>query len=148
MQAQILNLFNGLQEELGITYLLVSHDLAVIGHMCDEVAIMYAGKFVEKGTFKEIFYSPNHPYTAALLGSAHLVGPSELEERFVLRGEMPSPRNPPSGCTLHPRCPFATQVCKESYPDLVGVGRGHLVACHNKDAVVAALGGQTDKSSG
>jgi oligopeptide/dipeptide ABC transporter ATP-binding protein len=148
VQAQILNLFNELQRELGITYLLVSHDLAVIGHMCDEVAIMYAGKFVETGTFKEIFYSPTHPYTAALLGSAHMVGPQELEERFVLRGEMPSPRNPPGGCTLHPRCPFATQVCSERYPDLVDVRGGHLVACHKKDAVVAALNAKARQPAG
>ncbi len=142
VQAQILNLFNELQRELGITYVLVSHDLSVIGHMCDQVAIMYAGKFVESGSYREVFYSANHPYTAALLGSAHMVGPPEKEEQFVLRGEMPSPRNPPSGCTLHPRCPFATQVCKESYPEVVDVGGGHLAACHNKDAVVAALKAQ------
>jgi oligopeptide/dipeptide ABC transporter ATP-binding protein len=139
VQAQILNLFNELQRELGITYLLVSHDLSVIGHMCDQVAIMYAGKFVETGSYREVFYSANHPYTAALLGSTHLVGPPEVEERFVLRGEMPSPRNPPSGCTLHPRCPFVTQVCKESYPEVVNVGRGHLAACYNRGAVVEAL---------
>jgi len=139
VQAQILNLFNELQRELGITYLLVSHDLSVIGHMCDQVAIMYAGKFVETGSYKQIFYAANHPYTAALLGSTHMIGPSEAEERFVLRGEMPSPRNPPSGCTLHPRCPFATQVCRETYPEVADVGGGHLAACHNREAVVAAL---------
>lgn len=139
VQAQILNLFNELQQELGITYVLVSHDLSVIGHMCDQVAIMYAGKFVESGSYKEIFYAARHPYTAALLGSAHLVSPPEREERFVLRGEMPSPRNPPSGCTLHPRCPFATQVCKESYPGVVHVSDGHQVACHNRERVVEAL---------
>jgi oligopeptide/dipeptide ABC transporter ATP-binding protein len=145
VQAQILNLFNELQKELGITYLLVSHDLSVIGHMCDQVAIMYAGKFVETGSFREVFYSAIHPYAAALLGSAHLVGSPELEERFVLRGEMPSARNPPSGCTLHPRCPFATQACKEMYPELVDVGGGHLAACHNKESVVAALNAQPEQ---
>lgn len=139
VQAQILNLFNELQRELEITYVLVSHDLSVIGHVCDQVAIMYAGKFVEAGSYNEVFYSAHHPYTAALLGSAHLVGPVEKEERFVLRGEMPSPRNPPSGCTLHPRCPFATQICKDRYPDVVDVGGGHLAACHNMAAVVGAL---------
>ena len=142
VQAQILNLFNELQKELGITYVLVSHDLSVIGHMCDQVAIMYAGKFVETGSYREVFYAAHHPYTAALLGSAHLVGPPEKEERFVLRGEMPSPRNPPSGCTLHPRCPFATQVCKESYPEVVHVGGSHDAACHNRERIVAALSDQ------
>ncbi len=147
VQAQILNLFNELQRELGITYLLVSHDLSVIGHMCDRIAIMYAGKFVETGSFREVFYSARHPYTAALLGAAHLAGPPENEEQFVLRGEMPSPRNPPSGCTLHPRCPFATQVCSESYPEMVDVGGGHFAACHNKQAVVAALSSQATKQT-
>lgn len=139
VQAQILNLFNELQRELGITYVLVSHDLSVIGHMCDRVAIMYAGKFVETGSYRDVFYSARHPYTAALLGSAHLVGQPGMEEQFVLKGEMPSPRNPPSGCTLHPRCPFVTRTCKERYPDVEDVGEGHLAACHNKEAVVAAL---------
>jgi len=148
VQAQILNLFNELQKELGITYVLVSHDLSVIGHMCDQVAIMYAGKFVETGSYGEIFYSAHHPYTAALLGSAHMVGPPENEEQFVLRGEMPSPRNPPSGCTLHPRCPFATGVCSETYPAMVDVGGGHFAACHNKQAVVAALSARVPQQSG
>ena len=140
IQAQILNLFNSIQRELGITYLLVSHDLSVIGHMCDRIAVMYAGKIVETGTFEEVFFEPQHPYTAALLGSAHLLGGGELEEKFILRGEMPSPRNPPSGCTLHPRCPFATEVCKTEYPPLTEVGEGHLVACHNRQDVRRVLG--------
>jgi len=135
IQAQILNLFNGLQKELGITYLLVSHDLSVIGHMCDRIGVMYAGKIVEAGSFVEIFNEPQHPYTAALLGSAHLLRNPHLEERFVLRGEMPSPRNPPPGCTLHPRCPFATDVCKVEYPPLTEVAEGHVVACHNRREV-------------
>ncbi len=132
VQAQILNLFNQLQRELGIAYLLVSHDLSVVGHMCDRLAVMYAGRIVETGTYDELFYSPRHPYTAALLGSARLL---KNPERFELGGDMPSPRNPPKGCTLHPRCPFATQVCKERYPDLVNVGKEHRVACHNQDSV-------------
>jgi oligopeptide/dipeptide ABC transporter ATP-binding protein len=118
VQAQILNLFNELQRDLGMTYLLVSHDLAVIGHMSDQVAIMYAGKFVEKASFREVFYSLGHPYTGALLGFAHLLGRLELEEKFTLKGEMPSPRNPPPGCTLHPRCPFASEICRREYPPL------------------------------
>jgi len=143
IQAQILNLFNGLQRELGITFLLVSHDLSVIGHMCDRIAVMYAGKIVETGTFEEVFFDPQHPYTAALLASAHLLRRPELEERFILRGEMPSPRRPPPGCTLHPRCPFATEVCKIEYPPLAEVGEGHLVACHNRQDVRRVLGAIT-----
>jgi len=139
VQAQVLNVFNQLQDELGITYLIVSHDLSVIGHMCDEVAIMYAGKFVETGSYKDIFYSAHHPYTAALLGSAHMLGDSGLEERFELRGDMPSLRNPPSGCTLNPRCQFASDVCRTRYPSMEDVESGHVVACHNKEQMREAM---------
>ncbi|MDV3244643.1 MAG: ABC transporter ATP-binding protein [Nitrososphaerales archaeon] len=145
IQAQILNLFNQLQRELGITYLLVSHDLSVVGHMCDRIAVMYAGRIVETGTYEELFYSPSHPYTAALLGSARMM---KNAERFVLGGDMPSPRNPPKGCTLHPRCPFVTQVCRERYPELVDVGGGHKTACHNRDAVLAEVRGKAVESIG
>jgi peptide/nickel transport system ATP-binding protein/oligopeptide transport system ATP-binding protein len=138
VQAQVLNVFNDLQEEMGITYLIVSHDLSVIGHMCDQVAIMYAGRFVETGSFTEVFYSANHPYTAALLGSAHMTGGAEFEERFELRGDIPSPRNPPPGCTLHPRCQFASQVCRETYPLLEEVSPGHQASCHNRSQLVSA----------
>ncbi len=142
VQAQILNLFNELQRDLRITYLLVSHDLSVIGHMSDQVAIMYAGKFVEKAAFSEVFYSLGHPYTGALLGSAHLLGSFELEERFTLRGEMPSPRNPPPGCTLHPRCPFASEICKREYPATKVDENGHATACHHSDQVNRAMQGE------
>jgi len=139
VQAQVLNLFNKLQSELAITYLLVSHDLSVIGHMCDRVAVMYAGKVVEEGTFDDVFYSPRHPYTGALLGSAHYLASAGVESKFVLRGEMPSPRNPPPGCTLNPRCPFATDICREAYPPLEG--EVHRAACYHKDEVAASLAG-------
>jgi oligopeptide/dipeptide ABC transporter ATP-binding protein len=138
VQAQILNMFNELQEKLGVTYIIVSHDLSVIGHMCDEVAIMYAGRFVETGTYKDVFYSPHHPYTAALLGSAHRTSSPQGEERFVLGGDIPSPRNPPTGCMLNPRCPFVDSICRVEYPKLIDVGGGHLASCHNSDALVKA----------
>lgn len=138
VQAQVLNLFNKLQRDLGITYVLVSHDLSVIGHMCDRVAVMYAGRVVEAGSFEDVFYSPRQPYTGALLGSAHYLAGPEAESRFVLRGEMPSPKSPPPGCSLNPRCPFATDVCRQSYPTLEGAG-GHVAACHHKDEVGRAL---------
>jgi oligopeptide transport system ATP-binding protein len=140
MQAQVLNLFNQLQREMKITYLLVSHDLSVIGHMCDSIAVMYAGRIVEMGTYDQLFYEPSHPYTAALLASAHFLPDGGREERFVLRGEMPSARNPPPGCTLHPRCPFATEVCGAEYPPLESLGGGHHAACHNRKRVAEALG--------
>jgi oligopeptide/dipeptide ABC transporter ATP-binding protein len=138
VQAQVLNIFNELQKDLGVTYVIVSHDLSVIGHMCDEVAIMYAGKFVEVGTYKEVFYEAAHPYTAALLASAHMMGDPSAEARFGLRNLIASPRNLPAGCTLNPRCPFASQVCRETYPKMVDIGSGHLVACHNKEQLTAA----------
>jgi oligopeptide/dipeptide ABC transporter ATP-binding protein len=137
VQAQVLNVFNELQEELGIAYVIVSHDLSVIGHMCDQVAIMYAGRFVETGTFKDVFYSANHPYTAALLESSHMIQGSGLE-RFELKGDIPSLRSPPPGCTLNPRCPFVSQVCRDEYPPTVDVEKDHFVACHNREALVAA----------
>jgi oligopeptide/dipeptide ABC transporter ATP-binding protein len=139
MQAQVLNLFNELQREMKITYLLVSHDLSVIGHMCDSMAVMYAGRIVEIGSYDQLFYEPSHPYTLALLASARFLPEGVNGDKFTLRGEMPSPRNPPAGCTLHPRCPFATDVCHVNYPDLEALGNGHFVACHNKKNVTEAL---------
>jgi oligopeptide/dipeptide ABC transporter ATP-binding protein len=138
VQAQVLNLFNRLQRDLGITYLLVSHDLSVIGHMCDRVAIMYSGRVSEEGTFEDVFYSPRHPYTEALLSSAHYLPSPEAEARFAPRGEMPSQRKPPPGCTYHPRCPFATDICKQDYPSLENDG-GHRVACYHRAEASRAL---------
>ena len=143
VQAQVLNLFNKLQSELGITYVLVSHDLSVIGLMCDRVAVMYAGRVVEEGSFDEVFYSPLHPYTGALLGSAHYLPGRTAESRFALGGEMPSPKNPPPGCTLNPRCLFVTDVCRGAYPPLEGE-YGHVASCYHKDAVRGALAGRTE----
>jgi oligopeptide/dipeptide ABC transporter ATP-binding protein len=139
VQAQVLNLFGKLQSELGVTYVFVSHDLSVIGHMCDRVAVMYAGRVVEAGTFEDVFYSPRHPYTCALLASARYLG-RDAEAKFVLGGEMPSLRSPPPGCTLNPRCPFASDVCRKEYPPLEGKG-GHLVACYHSEEVANAARG-------
>lgn len=139
VQAQVLNLFSKLQKELGISYLLVSHDLSVVGHMCDSVAIMYAGKVVETGSFEDVFYSPRHPYTGALLGSAHYLPSEETERRFTLVGEMPSPKNPPKGCTLNPRCPFVSDQCRLEYPPLREKG-AHYTACYHEDEVASAIG--------
>ena len=138
IQAQVLNLFNRLQRELGISYLLVSHDLSVVGHVCDRVAIMYRGKIAEEGSFDDVFYSTSHPYTGALMASAHYLRSKEAEERFTPRGEMPSQRNPPPGCTYHPRCSFATDVCKGASPPLEESG-GHRVACYHRAEAARAM---------
>jgi len=138
VQAQVLNVFNDLQDRLGVTYVIVSHDLSVIGHMCDDVAVMYAGRFVELGTYDDVFYSPSHPYTAALLASAHMLGDVESEKRFALTSAVTSPRNLPTGCYLHPRCPFASDVCKETYPPMVDLGSGHQASCHNKEKLLSS----------
>jgi oligopeptide/dipeptide ABC transporter ATP-binding protein len=135
IQAQMLNLFNKIQEEHNITYILVSHDLSVIGHMCDEIAIMYAGRIVEFGTFDDIFYNPKHPYTLALLSSSRIPGYEGLEKEVELRGEIPSPRNPPRGCTLHPRCPFASSICKGTYPEPFFLSERHFATCYNINKV-------------
>lgn len=141
VQAQVLNVFNSLQADLGVAYIIVSHDLSVIGHMCDEVAIMYAGRFVESGIYGDVFYAPEHPYTAALLASSHMMADPRLEQGFALGHELPNPKKLPKGCTLNPRCPFASQICREEYPPTVDVGSGHLAACHNKERLVAARPG-------
>lgn len=127
VQAQILNLFNSLQDEYGVTYILVSHDLSVIGHMCDDIAIMYAGKIVECGRYDEIFYNPKHPYTLALLASSGFLD----KENLNLEGEPPSPRRLPSGCTFHPRCKFKSEICERAYPEYVKITDSHISACHN-----------------
>ncbi len=131
VQAKILNLLNRLKEELGLTYLFISHDLNVIRHISDGVGVMYLGKLVEKGTNEEIFSRPLHPYTAALLTASPRPDPrSRNRKRFFLAGEVPSAINPPSGCRFHPRCPFAKPMCSSQEPPLEDAGNGHLVACH------------------
>lgn len=120
IQAQILNLLKDLQEKLGLTYVFISHDLSVIEYFCDRVAVMYLGKIVEIGTREEIFNSPKHPYTQALLSAIPRVGEGKKQMKKSLSGEVPSPINPPSGCTFHPRCSFCMQVCSEKTPTLVG----------------------------
>lgn len=130
VRAQILNLLDDLQERLGLTYMFVSHDLSVIEHICDRVAIMYLGKIVEIGTKKDIFQNPKHPYTQALLSAIPVVGQRKREDRIILEGDIPSPVNPPSGCRFHTRCPYATEQCKTAVPELASVGEEHKVACH------------------
>lgn len=127
VQAQILNLLVDLQEKHGLTYMFISHDLNVVGKICDSVAVMYLGKIVEAGETTEVFRHPAHPYTRSLLSSTRL----RAKEAFELPGEAPSPANPPSGCRLHTRCPYATEVCALREPGFSAVAQNHTVACHN-----------------
>ena len=129
IQAQILNLFMDLREQLGLTYLFISHDLGVVEHLCDRVVVMYLGRVVESATVDELFSRANHPYTQALMAQ---IPRFELRrsQYQAIRGEMPSPLNPPSGCHFHPRCPHASQRCREQAPTLREVSPGHLSACH------------------
>jgi oligopeptide/dipeptide ABC transporter ATP-binding protein len=127
IQAQILNLFRNLQEKLGLTYLFISHDLSVVEHISNDVAVMYAGKIVEFAPTEQIFNSPLHPYTQALITSRF--GDRKERERYSMKGEIISPINPPSGCRLQRRCPQHQGKCSEIEPELRDLGNGHYVAC-------------------
>lgn len=130
IQSQVINLLNDLQEKLNLTYLFIAHDLAVIRHMCDRVVVMYLGKIMEVAENQELFENPLHPYTQALLSAVPVPDPEVKKERIILKGDIPSPINPPSGCVFHTRCPIAMPVCKEVKPELKEVKPGHFVACH------------------
>jgi len=130
IQAQIINLFRKLQETRGLTYLFISHDLSVVEHLCTQVGVMYLGGMVEMASRDELFRHPLHPYTKALLSAVPLPIPRMKRERIILKGDIPSPANPPSGCKFHTRCPFATEECKQRVPEFRDMGGGHFVACH------------------
>lgn len=130
VQAQILNLLMELQRNLGLTYLFITHDLSVVYHIADRVAVMYAGKIVELSETEEIFRNPQHPYTKALISAAPVADPSVKAERIVLKGEVPSPSHPPPGCRFHPRCWLAFEPCNQVEPQLFETGGGHQVACY------------------
>ncbi len=129
IQSQILNLLQDLQEQFALTYIFISHDLSVVEHIADRVAVMYLGKVVELATKQELFQRPMHPYAQALLSAVPVTDPDEKKERIILKGDLPSPSNPPSGCTFHPRCHACMDVCKTAVPRLREV-EGRLVACH------------------
>ena len=143
VQAQILNLLMNLQKKLGLTYLFITHDLSVVYHIADRVAVMYAGKIVELGETEEIFRQPLHPYTKALISAAPVADPSIKAERIVLEGEVPSPTHPPSGCRFHPRCWLAFAPCRTTEPVLFDAGGGRHVSCFAtaRDLGLEATGG-------
>lgn len=132
IQAQIINLFKTLQNSLGLTYLFIAHDISVVRHIADEVAVMYLGHIVEIMEAEALYANPLHPYTQALLSAVPITDyyAEQERKREVLGGEVPSPMNVPSGCPFHPRCKFATAKCKQSCPQLQDAGDGHMVACH------------------
>ena len=132
IQAQIINLLADLQVDFGLSYLFVAHDLAVVRHISDRIAVMYLGKIVELASREDLYDAPKHPYTRALLSAVPIPDPviEEERERQVLKGEVPSPLNPPSGCVFHPRCPIAVERCQRELPRLRTVGAAHEAACH------------------
>jgi oligopeptide transport system ATP-binding protein len=130
IQAQILNLLQDLQEEFKLTFFFISHDLRVVEHVSHRVAIMYLGKIVEIAPSEVVYSAARHPYTRALLSAAPVPDPTKKAKRMVLQGDVPSPVNPPSGCSFHPRCPFAEKICAEITPVLETVGDQHSVSCH------------------
>jgi peptide/nickel transport system ATP-binding protein len=140
IQAQMLNLLEDLQTEFKLTYIFIAHDLGVVRHVSDRIAVMYLGKLVEVSPAEELYSRPIMPYTEALLSAVPIPDPdlARKRERIVLEGDVPSPINPPSGCRFHPRCRYATQVCKEIEPPLTDYGNGHLAACHHPLNVDAA----------
>jgi oligopeptide/dipeptide ABC transporter ATP-binding protein len=133
VQAQVINLLDELQDELRLTYIFIAHDLGVVRHVSDRIAVMYLGKLVELSPAEELYTRPIMPYTEALLSAVPIPDPdlSDKRERIVLEGDVPSPIDPPSGCRFHPRCRYMTDVCREIEPPLTDYGNGHLAACHH-----------------
>jgi oligopeptide transport system ATP-binding protein len=133
IQAQVVNLLDDLQDEFDLTYLFIAHDLAVVRHVSDRIAVMYLGKIVEVSPAEELYRRPIHPYTEALLSAVPIPDPelASQRERIVLEGDVPSPITPPSGCRFHPRCRYATEICATEDPPLLDHGEGHVAACHH-----------------
>lgn len=130
IQSQVLNLMESVQEEFNLAYLFITHDISVVRHISDRIGVMYLGSIVEEAPTDELFANPAHPYTQALFSAVPRMGRDKKRERIVLRGEIPSPLNPPSGCMFHTRCPFAMDICKKEVPQRKEIGEQHVVACH------------------
>ncbi|MBR8659322.1 dipeptide ABC transporter ATP-binding protein [Anoxybacillus sediminis] len=130
IQSQVLNLMQDLQQELGLTYLFIAHDLSVVRHISDRVGVMYLGRLVELADSETLYDQPLHPYTRALLSAVPSPDPDAVRERIILQGDVPSPANPPGGCTFHTRCPHVTEECRSVRPAFQDVGGGHFIACH------------------
>lgn len=130
VQAQVLNLMLELQQEFGLTYLFVAHDLSVVKHICDRVAVMYVGKIVESAPSNELFHAPRHPYTSALMSAVPVADPRVRSRMTPLQGDVPSPASPPTGCHFHPRCQYAIDQCRHEMPPLVNIANNHVVRCH------------------
>ena len=148
VQAQVINLLIDLQEEYGVAYLFIAHDLALVERIADRVAVMYLGRIVESAATEEIFRNPIHPYTRALLQAIPVTDPGAARERAPIRGELPSPASPPAGCRFHTRCPVAVEACPRVEPPLVEVVPGHWAACHLAPAPGGAGGGPTPGPGG
>jgi oligopeptide transport system ATP-binding protein len=133
IQAQIVNLLQDLQDEFGLSYVFVAHDLGVVRHVSDRIAVMYLGKIVEIGPAEAVYENPIHPYTLSLLSAIPVPDPeaNRAREAMVIKGDVPSPANPPAACRFHTRCPFATEICSEVEPELIDHGGGHWAACHH-----------------
>jgi peptide/nickel transport system ATP-binding protein/oligopeptide transport system ATP-binding protein len=134
IQSQVINLMEDLQNEFGLTYIFIAHDLSVVKHISDRVGVMYLGRMVEVAQKNKLYTEPAHPYTQALLSAVPIPKPTSKRERIVLQGDVPSPTNPPKGCAFHPRCPKAFDRCQVDRPELIHLGGEHFVACHLYDS--------------
>jgi oligopeptide/dipeptide ABC transporter ATP-binding protein len=138
IQAQVVNLLSDLQKNFGLTYLFISHDLSVVEHISDRVAVMYLGSIVELSPAEELYSRPRHPYTEALLSAVPSVDPDQVMKRILLPGDVPSPSNPPPGCKFHPRCRYAKEICSVEWPAWREISPDHWVACHRADEITLA----------
>jgi oligopeptide/dipeptide ABC transporter ATP-binding protein len=132
IQAQVVNLLKDLQARFNLTYLFISHDLSLVEYICDRVAVMYLGRLVELAPKQELYREPLHPYTQALLSAAPVPDPKARKDRILLAGDVPSPVNPPAGCSFHPRCRESSDICLQQLPEFREISPGRFVACHNR----------------